>query len=219
MDLQAGAQAAAAVLAHVLGVEGDPAELADKLALLSDEPPVAAWAVELAADGDGVAFLLYAYDLAATDADGATARERLDRDLAVIAEATARGAPGPRLVAQADVGDWAIVVATSPATLERLAADPDARPATPQELVEFSGKPATARERARAANALLAALRNADQRSLAFLRAVGSGEADPTPEERALALFIADGRSLAHLPRALARAVERAAAQADGSPT
>lgn len=216
MDVQAGARAAATALAHVLGIDHDPADLADTFALLSDEPPVAAWAVELAAEGGDVAFLLYAYDLTPGGVGGAAGRQRLETDLAVIAEAAQRGAPGPRLVAQADVGDWSIVIATSPATLDRLAANPAAQPAV---AVQHAAKPASPKERARAANALLVALRNAEQRSTAYLRAVGDGAADPTPEERALALFIADARSLASLPRALSVAVERAAAQSDTSPT
>lgn len=214
MDVQAGALAAATVLAHVLGIEDDPAELAGTFAPLSDDPPVAAWAVELAAEGGDVAFLLYAYDLTAADRGGDHGRERLDRDLAVIAEATALGAPGPRLVAQAEAGPWAIVVATSPATLQRLGAAPEARRAAHSSVA----KPAPPKERARAANALLIALRNAEQCSSAYLGAIGNGAAEPTPEERALALFIADAPALASLPHALRVAVERAA-QADESPT
>ncbi len=215
MDLPEGARAAATVLVHVLGLDGDPTDLAGSLALLSSEPPVAAWTAELAAEGEDVAFLLYAYDLSAAGR-GSKGRQRLEQDLAVIAEATEHGTPGPRLVAQAEVGDWAIVVATSPATLERLAAEPEPRPGT---QTAAGAKPATAKERARAANALLLAVRTAEQRSAAFLRAIGDGSADLTPEERALALYIADAPSLASLPRALRTAVERVAAQPDESPT
>lgn len=216
MDLQAGAHAAATVLAHVLGLDAEPSDLAGSFALLSGNPPVAVWTIELAADREDVAFLLYAYDLSAADRDGIAGRERLDRDLAVITEAAERGAPGPRLVAQAEVGEWAIVVATSPATLERFGSPPESRLRAQEQAVH---KPASPNERARAANALLLALRTAEQRSSAYLNAVGSGNAEPTPEERALALFIADARSLASLPRALRVAVERAAAQPDESPT
>lgn len=216
MDSQAGARAAATVLAHVLGIDDDPSDLVSAFTPLSSEPPVAVWAVELDAEGEDVAFLLYAYNLTAADSNGIVGRDVLERDLAVIAEAADRGAPGPRLVAQGEVGNWSVVVATSPTTLERLGAFPTAQPDRP---ASTAAPPASPRERARAANALLVSLRAAEQRSLAFLAAVGDGGDPPTPEERALALFIADGRALASLPRALRVAVERAADQAAGSPT
>jgi hypothetical protein len=214
MDVDAGARAAAAVLARALAIPGDPDDLAPGFDPLPTRPPLLAWTVELDAGGEPIAFLVHAYDLACTGDDGTTGAALLTADAAVMAEAGRLGTPGPRLVAQATVGGWGVLVAAAPADLGRIGGhdSDELRPSGP-----FAGSvPASSRERERVADALVAALRAADERAAAFLAAVGDGSAEPTTGERGLALFVADARSLRNLLDALRHAGELAGPRQSG---
>lgn len=201
MDESSAALAAATVLSRAFAIPGDPTDLAASFAPLPAQGPALAWTVELVANDAEVAFLVSAYELGDAPGGPDSGQVAMAADLAVMAKAAAKGTPGPRLVARAEAGGWGIVVAASPAAVARLGGTPDAVPVD---------KPAAARERARAADALLAALRNAERRSATYLAAVGDGTEAPTTAERGLALFVADAPSLANLSRALRLAVARA---------
>lgn len=205
MNDDRGALAAASVLAEALGIDEEPAAVAEAMERVAADDLATTWAIELDANGNAVAFLLYAYDL---DRGGEAARTRMAADLAVMVEAAERRAPGPRPVAQAEAGGWGVVVATTPAVLAGLVGEGSAAAAAPDDA---SNNDASAAEPGEAAAALLGTLRDIERRADAYLRAVDAA-GEPGPEERELALFLTDGRSLARLTAAVRRAIERSSA-------
>lgn len=199
---------AAAFLAQALEIEDDVDALAADLVKIEGDEAVGVFAAEVDSSAGPVAFLVYAYALAARDATGRGGRERFESDLAVLETAAARDAPGPRPVAHAESGDAGYILATSPAVLRVLAGD--AEVTTPGGAADLPpGDPAEARRAA--AEELLRLLRSAEEQATAWLAAVRASEvADPgaserppraplppafSPEETELALSLLEGRT------------------------
>ncbi|MCC6313246.1 MAG: hypothetical protein IT337_04480 [Thermomicrobiales bacterium] len=206
MEQDEGRMAAATFLTQALGLTELPAMLAADLLPVSDVPPVRAWAVELASNGEPAAFLVYAYDLEGHDAEGVDGDTVRRRDLEVMAEAAERNAPGPRPVAEGAVGRWALVLTTTPAVLERLTGT-GAELEQPIDIEMAALAPESLAERRdEAARALLEVLRAADARAAALgaLLAVPGPGAQPGGAGVAeLLLFLLDRRSLTNLNRAV----------------
>lgn len=185
---------AAAFLAQALEMPAEPEALVDDLTAVADDGVVATFAVELESTAGVVAFLVYAYRLTSRDSDGASGRERMERDLATMAEAERLDAPGPRAVAQAEDGPLAFLLATSPAMLRVLAGE-DAAASTP----------AAAIERGDAAAALLDRLRDAETAARAWLANLPDNASPRTPEETELALHLLEPGNLEPLLTAIRR--------------
>lgn len=198
---------AAAFLADALGIDDDPVLLADDLVPIDDDPVVAVFAAEVDSSIGPAAFLVYAYALAGQDETGRLGQARFDADLAVLDTAAARGAPGPRAVAHASVGDVGFVLATSPAVLRALVGDGEGEADAGESDVP-AGDPSEVRRSA--AEDLVRLLRAADERAAAWLAAVRAAErpatgrateppsGQPLPasfsaEETALALLLLEG--------------------------
>jgi len=204
-------RSAAAFLAQALDLADEPDALAADLVAIAAEPPVAIYAAELDSSVGPAAFLVYAYDLTATDADGRGGQTCFADDLATLERAAALAAPGPRAVAHARGDDLAFILATTPATLRALSGGgeppPDASP-PPADLL-LAADPATARREAAAE--LLRALRLANEQAArwrAALPAPALPDAAQAPaarslpvssEETELALFLLDEASIRDL--------------------
>lgn len=199
--------AAAVFLADALGLVGDPSELAAELVPVAAAGPTAAFTVEVESTGGTIPFLVSAYDLTADRAAGPAGADELSEAVATMREAARLGAPGPRLLAQAELGRWGLLLATTPDHLERLQG---AAGGSAGGTAGASGD-ATASERAETASALLAALREVGRLAAAYQALGGRPGRGGTPEEAELALYLADGRSLQPLLALVRRVVAEAA--------
>jgi aminoglycoside phosphotransferase (APT) family kinase protein len=184
---------AAAFVAQALDMPGDPERLADDLTLVADDGVVVTFAIELESTAGVVAFLVYVYRLASRVADGALGRERMERDLATMAEAERLDAPGPRPVAQADDGALGFVLATTPAILRALSGEsPPTAEAPPI-------------DRGEAATALLARLRATEDAARTWLASAPDDGSPRTSEETELALHLLEPGNLDPLLTAIGR--------------
>lgn len=208
MDTERAALAAAALLAGALGIDASPAALAADLDPVRTASPEHAFTIEVASGGGPVPFLLFAFDLAARADDGRTGAAMLEHAAQAMARAAELDAPGPRLVAQAEVGEWGVLLATTPAGLAALSGEAPG----PQAPAAAIGDPDAVRfARATAAGALEEALRLANARAADLLALPEPPAGDPrSVEEASLALLLTDGRSLDALTRAMRTIVERA---------
>ena len=199
------ARPASAFVAQALAIPGEPEQLADDLTLVGDDGVAATFAIELESTAGAVAFLVYVYRLASRDADGASGRKRMERDLATMAEAERLDAPGPRPVAQADAGPLGFVLATTPAMLRTLSGD-----------VSGTEAPA-ALDRGEAATALLERLLAAEAAARAWLASVPEAPSERTPEEAELALHLLEPGNLEPLLAAIRRLTATAPGDAGAS--
>ncbi|HEU5430667.1 MAG TPA: hypothetical protein VFU81_03340 [Thermomicrobiales bacterium] len=187
-------QPAAAFVAQALAMPGEPDRLADDLTLVADDGVAATFAIELASTAGAVAFLVYVYRLTSRDANDTPGRERMENDLATMAEAERLEAPGPRPVAQADDGALGFVLATSPATLRTLSGE-EPPPVNEEAAVD----------RGEAAAALLERLREAEAAARVWLASKPESDATRMPEEAELALYLLEPGKLEPLLTAIRR--------------
>ncbi len=204
------ARGAAAFLAEALDLPDEPALLAlDLVAVaVATEALVDTFAVELDSSIGPAAFLVYAYDLAATDGEGLDGEARFAADIETLARAAALDAPGPRVVAHARSDTAGYVLATSPATLRAWTGQGDATAGAVSGEEELA--PADSTEiRSTAAAELLRLLRSANEQAshwAAGWAAAGADRDRPplfSPEETELALFLLDPGSIQPLLGAL----------------
>jgi hypothetical protein len=205
---------AAAFLGQALGLSESAAALAEDVIAVERGTAVAVFAAELESSVGPAAFLIYVYDLEATDSEGRGGREIFEADLTTLETAAARGAPGPRAMAHAEADGIAFILATTPATLRALTGEEPGEPPgeTPAPPSWGAGSVET---RTAAAEHLLRLLRAADGEAALWLGArAGAGGAAPeatatadgaalTPEETELALFLLDEQSIRNLLTAL----------------
>ena len=201
--------AAAMFVVEALGPAEDAGGLADDLVLVEDTPPTTTMAVGLDSADGVVAFLVYVYDLAATDEQGATGNDLFARGVATLSEAERLDAPGPRAVASGEVGSYGLLLATTPMLYERLGGG-HRRARDRGEPVPVAGpwEASEAGETAALAEALLASLRETNRLAENYLRATNTPGQRSTSEESELALFLTDGRSLTPLLTLIRRVVE-----------
>jgi len=208
MDSGRAAMAAAAVLAGALGLDGGPESLAGELERVRSAPPESAYTIELVTAGGSVPFLLFAFELAGRDADGRSGAEMLADAARAMARAAELDAPGPRLVAQAEAGEWGVLLATTPAGLAALSGE---RTVAQAPAAAMGDPDALRLARATAAGALEEALRLANARAADLLALPDAPAGTPrTIEEASLAMLLTDGRALEPLTRAMRVVVERA---------
>jgi hypothetical protein len=193
--------AAGTFLAQALGWPGDPAEIGASLDLAQVHGDERVYSAEIETDAGDVAILIFAYGLTETG------RERRIEAVQTMLEAAQLGTPGPRVVAEGEVDEFGLILATTPAGLAILTGEAQEESASPKETPGD-----IASTRAQAADALLDALRAANERAAELQRLLpeqGSGER--SVEERALSLFLLDPSSLGALTRVMRRMVEDAA--------
>lgn len=217
---------AAAFLTRALDLQDDPRALAPELIMLERGPDAGIWSVELESSVGPAAFLIYDYRLTATDSDSASGRARFDADRKTMERAASLGTPGPRILAHAQAGEYAFILATTPAVHRALTgqAEPDALEATEADLLPG---PETARLREAAAAELLTHLRAANEQARTWLRAIRAEANVPSADaadrvdfneaETELALFLLDERSIEHVLQALSLVVEAAKSQVAGA--
>ena len=221
---------AAAFLAQVVGMDGDRQaldELAGDLAAIKRDANAAIFTIQLDSSIGPAAFLVYAYLLDERGGDGRTGRELYEAGLATLSEASERGTPGPRAVAQAEVGAAGYILATTPGTYRALMgttgpSEPevsdDVAPLAPNDLNQ---------RRADAATALHRLLHDANAAASDWLTAVQAAGTKPEPgagdlltfneDETALALFLLDDRSIGDLLKTLNLLVTAAQQQASAA--
>ncbi|MGI9254744.1 MAG: hypothetical protein ACR2J8_13455 [Thermomicrobiales bacterium] len=207
MDETSSRRAAGAFLGEALGWPGAPEEIGSHLEHVRTEGGETIYAAEIETETDSIPIMVFAYEL---NDDGIARRGEA---VATMMRAGELGTPGPRLVAEAEVDDWGLLLATTPAGLAILTGREDGGVG---EAEAENGEPAlhpaySAAMRAHAADALLEALREANARAadLAWiLPEPGMGEL--TVEERALSLFLLDPSSLGDLMHVMRRLVEDA---------
>ena len=195
--------AAGAFLAEALGYPGEPGDLAAGMQAVRETADEAVYAAEIETGGGPIAFLVFTFSL-----DEAT-QARQAESVAAMTRAEELSTPGPRLVAEAEVGGWGMLLATTPAGLATLSGN-----AAAAANVEESNEPpvpaADAEDRARAADALMDALRNANARAGELQRMIDGNSGERTVEERALTLYLLDPGSLAYLTRIMRQLVDEA---------
>lgn len=215
---------AAAFVAQALELTEAPEDLAPHVLALKRDVNAGISTIELESSVGPAAFLVYHYLLSISDSEGRTGQALFEADLATLERAAAHDAPGPRLLAHAQAGDEAYILATTPATYRMLTgeAEPSSLEATEADLLPGSE---TERIRREAAFDLLRLLQDAENRASAWLRAIRAEgrlqQASDAPdlltfneEETALALFLLDERSIANLLRVLNLMLRSAQAQA-----
>ena len=200
---------AAAFLTQALGLPPGTDVTAD-LATISTTPGRTVYATRVETATGPAAFVVYAYDLATVDAS-ATPPGDFERDLETITRATEDDTPGPRILAHAQDGGHAFILATSPATFRALAGTPGE---TDPEGDLATLPPGTDRDAARrdAATHLLRLLRQADLHASVWFAAIDGPNGDGADQtdhldfndaEAELALFLLDERSIQRLLRLL----------------
>lgn len=213
---------AAAFLTQALDLRDDPRALAPELMALERGPNAGIWSIELDSSVGPAAFLIYDYALTKTDASGTDGRARFETDRETMERAANLGTPGPRILAHAEAGDVAFILATTPAVHRALTGQ-----AAPEELEATEANllpgPETDRLRAESAEELLKLLRAANDQARTWLRAIRAEANVPTADasdrvefneaETELALFLLDERSIEHVLQALSLVVEAAKAQ------
>lgn len=194
--------AAGAFLAEALGWPGGHAEIGENLDLAQVNGDEVVYATEIETDDGPAPILIFCFAL--TDAG----RARRAVAVETMLEAAAMGTPGPRIVAEGEVDEFGLLLATTPGGLAILTGEPAAQqaPATAERPA------ASAAARGRAADALMDALREANERAAEMKRLLpppASGER--SVEERALSLYLLDPSSLGDLMAVMRRVVEDAA--------
>ncbi|MFM8595023.1 MAG: hypothetical protein ACKOCK_11650 [Chloroflexota bacterium] len=180
--------AAAAFAAEALGMPTEATDLASDLLPVADGPISASWAFEVRSGETTLPFMVTAYAADAMDDDGVRGHEHFRTDLAIMREAASLATPGPRLVAQAESGEFLLTLTTTQAVADILSGRIDDAPTPNRE------------ERDAAARRLADALRAANADADILLRGMAD---DPAlgPEERALQLHVLDEASMRHLLR------------------
>ncbi|MEJ7761857.1 MAG: hypothetical protein WKF80_03600 [Thermomicrobiales bacterium] len=196
--------------ALALPPDTDVAAVAADLAIISTTPGRTVYATRMESAIGPAAFLVYAYDVLATDPGGAKPGV-FARDVDTITRATGADTPGPRILAHATDGDHAYILATSPSTFRALAGV-SAGAGRDDEMASLP--PGTDRDAARrdAATHLLRLLRQADLHASVWFAAIEAPEGETTEHrdhldfndaEAELALFLLDDRSIKRLLRLL----------------
>lgn len=204
---------AAAFVVQALDLADDPATIAPEIVTIKQDANAGIFTVQLDSSAGATAFLVYVYDLAATDDEGRSGQELFDAGVATLETAAERGAPGPRIVAHASTAANGFILAATPATYRLLTGETDTTPVEAS-TADLLPTEETDKLRATAAGELLKILRDGESQAaawLAALRAEGRlhGEtlgADTLPfnsEETELALFLLDERSIQHLLQVL----------------
>lgn len=204
---------AAAFVVQALDLDDEPAVIAQEIVTLKRDANAGIYTVQLDSSAGATAFLVYVYDLAATDDQQHTGQALFEADVATLETAAERGAPGPRIVAHATTDANGFVLAATPATFRLLTGETDVSQVEAS-AADLLPTEETAKARASAASELLRALREGETQAtawLAALRAEGrfAGESlqgDTLPfnsEETELALFLLDERSIQHLLQVL----------------
>jgi hypothetical protein len=194
MNGNSARSAAAAFLGEALSLAGAHEEIEAGLETIHAGEQEAVFAAELETSGGPVAFLIYAFR---SSGDGP---DRQSEAVETMLRAAEFETPGPRLVAEAEAAGWGMLLATTPAGLAILAGEE----ADPHALEPERGPRLDAAARAQAADALLDALRTANERAAELGRMLPPpGAEDWTTEERALMLFLLDPGSLGELTRVM----------------
>jgi len=181
-------------LIQALDLPDDRFELAEAVVSLKRDETTGTSVVELQSSIGPTPFLVYHYQIGES-------RERLEADLATLEKAAKIDAPGPRIVAHADAGDEAYILATTP-TVQRAMAGTQKQP-------EIRSPMALERARTRVPDRLGDKLREANKLAGDWLAALEQeqaqteGQIDLTDQEAALALFLLDEGSIQNLLRAL----------------
>jgi hypothetical protein len=215
---------AAAFLTQALDLDEEPAELAAAVVSLKRDINAGISTLELDSSVGPAAFLIYDYQLLATNDDGATGQELFDADLKTLERAAEIDSPGPRILAHAVAGEEAFILATTPA-VHRALTGQGAEPALEATEADLLPGEESRQVRDEAANELLKLLQAADAEASRWMRAIqseGRLSADTgsndflefSEAEAALALFLIDDRSIQHLLRALNLFVSSAKDQA-----
>lgn len=221
---------AAAFLAEVVGLDGDPDALdglAADLGAIKRDSNAAIFTIQLDSSIGPAAFLVYAYLLDERGGDGRTGRELYEAGLATLEEAAQRQTPGPRAVAHAETGMAGFILATTPGTYRALQGDSapadstdvsEDRPTTSPSMSELD------HQRADTVSTLLRLLRDANVAATEWLTAIqaassvsdaGAGDLVAfNEEETALALFLLDEQSIGDLLKMLNLIVAAAQQQA-----
>lgn len=222
------AAAAAAFLVQALQLADQPESIANELAALKRDANATIFTVQLDSSVGLATFLIYSYVLDTRGGDGHTGQELYDLGLETLSQAAERNTPGPRTLASGTTEQFGFILATTPGTYRALTGT--ARPSaasTPDTTPEASDE-----RRARAADALLGLLRQANDQATIWLSAIQSataqsdGDADHamvsfSQEETELALFLLDDDSIGNLLRSmnlLVATAQEQAAQAMASP-
>ncbi len=181
-------------LIQALDLTDTRADLAETVVPLKRDQETGTSIVELQSTIGPTPFLVYHYVIGAS-------RSRLDSDLATLEKSAKLDTPGPRIVAHAEAGDDAFILATTP-TVQR-AMTGDTRPTAPKSAMAIE------RARTRVPDRLADKLREANKLAGDWLAALadeqerGSGQLELSDQEAALALFLLDEGSIQDLLQAL----------------
>lgn len=206
--------AAAAFLNQVLELDDDPSTLANDLSAIKRDQNASIFTIQLESSVGMAAFLVYIYILDATGGDGRTGKELFDAGLETLQRAAERNTPGPRSVAHAESEIHGFILATTPGTYRALTGNvsTEALEPTADDLPATSN---TDEIRSKAAEDLLALLKDANEQSRTWLQAIqvaskreegssaGSDLISFTEAETELALFLLDDASIGDLLRTL----------------
>jgi len=179
---------------QALDLPVDRTELATEIVPLKREAATGISAVELQSSVGPTPFLVYHYDTT-------QGSDRLQLDLATLEKAAQLDSPGPRIVAHAEAGANAFILATTPSIQRALTGAAAVQPPRSAYQIE--------RARSRVPDRLTDKLREANKLAGDWLAAIdaaqiqGGGTVDLTEEEAALALFLLDEGSIRELLRAL----------------
>lgn len=221
---------AAAFLIQALDLDDAPGAIAPEIAEIKRDANAAIYTIQLESSIGPAAFLIYVYELDATDDQAQTGRQLFEAGLATLEAAAQRNAPGPRIVAHALTDAEGFILATTPATYRALSGEEttEAIEASAADLLPIEE---SAQTRRAAADELLRLLRAADAEAARWLGAIrAAGQVEPAvegreraetllfnEEETALALFLLDERSIQHLLQVLNLVLTAASHQAKGA--
>ncbi len=210
--------AAATFLVQALGLGDDPAVIASEFTTLKEESNASIHSVQLDSSIGPAAFLVYSYSLQEVDKSGTSGGDLYESGRMTLSQAADRDTPGPRMVAHADTDTLGFILATTPATWRALQGETaDELEATSADLPQT---PASAEQRASAAEDLHRALREANNYAQEWLTAVQSAQqADDdnsgfSEEELALALHVMDDANIRPLLTSLNLLIATAQQQA-----
>lgn len=211
--------AAASFLVQALELADDPATIAGEFATIKEDPNASIHSVQLDSSIGPAAFLVYAYALKETDAEGNTGQQLYEAGSMTLTQAAERDTPGPRMVAHANTDAYGFILATTPATWRALQGEgPGSLEATTADLPLT---PVSKEERASIAEDLHRTLRDANSTAQKWLGAIqaagqtsGGDKLDFTEEELALALHVMDDANIRPLLTSLNLLIASAQEQA-----
>lgn len=194
----------AAFLTEALELDEDPTDLAEEILPFKRDQNAGISTIELESSIGVAAFLIYHYELNASDEEGRQGSELFQSDLRTLERAATLNTPGPRILAHAVTDEEAYILATTPATHRALTG---AGPDEPPPVV-----PEDARDEVRKETAtnLLRLLSEANAQARDWLTAIqltgestSADQVDFHPEETGLALYLMDENNIRQLLQVL----------------